>query len=105
MDANDGEDEGEESAEDEKLPRKKRRRDGLPRVNPMRLESACWSGGLCDAPKLGALVAHVLARCCWFWPEEVRFWVCCDCPAGWFRPMVECSARAVGAIFAVLDPR
>jgi len=33
-DANDGEDEGEKSAEDEKLPRKKRRRDGLPRVNP-----------------------------------------------------------------------
>jgi len=47
-----------------------------------RLESACWSGGRCGAPKLGALVARVLARCCWFWPEEVRFWVCCDCPAG-----------------------
>ena len=31
---------------------------------------------------IGALVARVLARCCWFWPEEVCFWVCCDCPAG-----------------------
>ena len=53
---------------------------------------------------VGALVARVLASCCWFWPEGVRFWVCCDCPAGWFRPMVERSARAVGAIFAVWDP-